>query len=272
MTRNRNNTMDIKNYPAADSGRSDDAGYDRPGQVGPGHDGTGYDGNGDDSFSVIGITGGVGCGKSTVLAYLEKHCGAEIIECDRIGRELQEKGGSCYGPMCRLLSGYDCFGPDGFDRKKLAALLFGDPQLLSKVNEIVHPAVFETVKERIAQAQEKKRLAAVESALLLQCGYERICDEIWYIYTDEPSRRERLKFSRGYSDEHIDRILASQESDVFFREKADRVIDNSSPDMENTYRQIDRALKELSGSTAFPECEYSDKAPACRFSSENEVT
>lgn len=198
-------------------------------------------------FAVIGITGGVGSGKSTVLSYLQEHWGAEIIECDRIGRELQEKDGACYEPMCRLLQGRDCFGPDGFDRKKLAALLFGDPALLEEVNRIVHPAVFAAVEERIRDAKQRDVAAVVESALLVQGGYESVCNEIWYIYADEAVRRERLKASRGYTDEHIDRILSSQAADAFFREHCDRVIDNSSPDLENTYRQIEEALRALYG-------------------------
>ena len=81
----------------------------------------------------------------------------------------------------------------------------------------------------------------------MQGGYESVCNEIWYIYADEAVRRERLKASRGYTDEHIDRILSSQAADSFFREHCDRVIDNSSPDLENTYRQIEEALRDLYG-------------------------
>jgi len=194
------------------------------------------------STFVLGITGGVGAGKSTVLDYLENRCGAFLIKCDDIAAQLQKKGQPCYAPMVELF-GEECVAEDGeLDRGKIAARVFQDPVLRKKLNRIVHPAVKAQVKELIAESTSA--LAVIEAALLLDDHYDEVCDEIWYVYADEETRRSRLKASRNYSDERIDHMFSSQRSDASFRELCDEVIDNSSDLLKNTYGQIDTALRE----------------------------
>ena len=129
--------------------------------------------------------------------------------------------------------------------------MFGDEKLLSALNAIVHPEVKKHVKERIlsclrsSASGETKRsdpLIVIEAALLLEDHYDAICDEIWYVYAGEDVRRERLISGRGYSDEKIDRIFANQRSEESFRACCALTIDNSSENIENTFRQIDEAL------------------------------
>lgn len=197
-------------------------------------------------MKVLGITGGVGAGKSTVLAYLAERYSARVIQCDEAARRLQEPGGPCYGPMAEL------FGPgilleDGqFDRKKIAELVFSDSRLLKELNGIVHPAVKRYVTQEIEQEKSggSAPLLVIEAALLLEERYDLLCDEIWYIYAKEPARRRRLKASRGYSDEKISGIMAAQQRDEYFREHCQFVVDNSSDNVENTYEQIDKGLRE----------------------------
>lgn len=206
---------------------------------------------------VLGITGGVGAGKSTILNYLREKYHAEVIECDAAARELQEPGAVCYKPMIELF-GRDVLLENGqFDRKKIASLIFGDERLLKKLNEIVHPAVKRYVTEaieaagKLPQAEEEPwrekdgtSLIVIEAALLLEDRYDLLCDEIWYIHTSEPVRRQRLKASRGYSDEKITRMIQAQQPDEFFRKHCQFTVDNSSDNVENTYEQIDKGLKE----------------------------
>lgn len=208
---------------------------------------------------ILGITGGVGCGKSTVLEYLRNRYGAFLIECDEVARQLQTPGEVCYEPMLKLFSGRR--GPEdgppllngdgSFNRKALASLVFSDRKLLEELNHIVHPEVKKRVRELISsyRAQYAKdsspshrMLTVIEAALLLDDGYGEICDDIWYIYADEESRRARLKKSRGYTDEKIDDIFRNQRSDESFRSLCDLTIDNSSENLENTFRQLDEAL------------------------------
>ena len=97
--------------------------------------------------------------------------------------------------------------------------------------------------QKALEEEQKKDtpLFVIESALLPEAGYEDICQEMWYIYTKEAIRRERLKASRGYSDERITRMIASQNSEELFREVCTHVIDNSG-DFKDTEKQIGEIL------------------------------
>ncbi len=193
-------------------------------------------------MKVLGITGGVGSGKSEVLRCLKEEYGAVITELDETARILQKKGTVCFEKIVSIF-GIEVIGSDGeLDRKKLAEVVFGSKEKLKQLNEIVHPEVKCWVREDIRQKREKGiRLYVIEAALLLEAGYEEICDEIWYIYTRENIRRERLKESRRYSDERIDRMIASQYSEEVFRSRCSHVIDNSGA-FEDTRKQIGEIL------------------------------
>ena len=196
-------------------------------------------------MKVIGVTGGVGAGKSTVLNYIEKSCNCRIIFSDQVANDIKLKGQSCYEPIVELLS-EDILGDDGeIDKKKMAAKIFADKKLLSQVNAILHPAVNKYILGEIDKEKQRGELdyLFIEAALLIENGYDKIVDELWYIYADEEVRRQRLKASRGYSDEKIDDILKGQLSDEEFRRHADFVIDNSG-DENDTKSQIDLKLGE----------------------------
>ena len=197
-------------------------------------------------MKVIGITGGVGAGKSSVLGFISSNYNCEIIYADSLAASLQKKGGSCYQPLIDLL-GDRIIASDGeIDRKLMASIVFSDESLLGKVNDIVHPKVKDYIVDRIAKLREENTVDYffIEAALLIECGYREIVDEMWYIYASEDVRRERLKKSRGYSDEKIDSIFKSQLSDDFFRQSSDVVIDNSM-DEESTNKQIRANLHEF---------------------------
>ena len=193
-------------------------------------------------MKVIGITGGVGCGKSAVLAYLESEYAAVVTELDGVAKNLQKSGQECFG---RIVSqfGTEILRDDGeLDRNRLAETVFGDPEKLAKLNAIVHPKVKEWVREDIARKRKDGvGLYVIEAALLPTAGYESICDEMWYIYAEEPVRRRRMKESRGYTDEKITQMIASQPTERMFRESCGHMIDNSGT-LENTKKQIGELL------------------------------
>lgn len=192
----------------------------------------------------IGITGGVGSGKSALLLYIGKHYKCEIYRADDVARLLQRPGTDCWRRLKSLL-GEKMLSPDGtLNRQKLAERIFTDPGLREQVNGIVHPAVQEYLMERVreARANPDVELLFVEAALLIETGYKTVLDEMWYVYVREDVRRRRLAASRGYSAEKIDRIMASQLSEEVFRRECDFVIDNSG-EPEESYRQIDRKLE-----------------------------
>ena len=192
-------------------------------------------------MKVLGITGGVGSGKSTVLEYLRESYGAYLIECDEVGRKLQEPGETCYRPMIELFGRQVVKEDNSIDRRAVAQMVFRDSRLREELNAIVHPAVKERVNLLITEHQDSP-LIVVEAALLLDDHYDEICDEIWYIYADEDTRRRRLKDSRGYTDERITQMFRSQRADESFRALCALTIDNSSENVQNTFWQLDNAL------------------------------
>ncbi len=196
-------------------------------------------------MKLIGITGGVGSGKSQVLSFIREHYRCRIYLADEVAHIVQQKGQVCYEEILSLM-GRDIVGADGeIDRKKMASKIFADEALLDRVNAIVHPRVEEFIRERIAEAEEQGDvdLFFIEAALLIEAGYCHIVDEMWYIYTREEVRRARLKESRGYSDEKISQIMANQLSEEEFRKNCDFVIDNSGA-LEDTHLAIKQRLEE----------------------------
>ena len=159
-------------------------------------------------MKIIGITGGVGAGKTQILEYLSDKYGASVCQTDKVAKKLQKKGGICY-------------------------------------DEIVHPAVKEEVNKKIKKEERKNtNLLIVESAVLVEDHYNEICDELWYIYVEDAVRRNRLYYSRGYDNKKIDEIIAAQLPKEMFLKACDRVIDNSGIFAE-TMIQIDQIVKEL---------------------------
>ena len=196
-------------------------------------------------MKVIGITGGVGAGKSALLRFIAENYNCRIILADEMAHQVKKPGTPCYDKLIELLSA-DILNEDGTIHKgKMAARIFESEELLKKVNEIIHPAVKEMILDEIADARKKGVLdfLFLEAALLIEDGYLNIVDEMWYIYAREEVRRIRLKVSRNYSDEKIDAIMKTQLSEENFRKYCSVVIDNSDS-LENAYRQIDTKLGE----------------------------
>ncbi len=193
---------------------------------------------------VLGITGGVGAGKSTVLAYLqEKYC-APVLQLDLAAHELMEPGGVCFCPLLEAF-GENILGADGrIDRRKLYACTFWDAKKVRLLNGIVHPRVKDAVRAWIREKSDTAPFLVLEAALLLEDHYDEICDEIWYIHVEEEVRFRRLSASRGYSREKMRQILENQKTEEEFRAGCQFVVDNSGDILENTYEQIDKGLRE----------------------------
>ncbi|MCR5210877.1 MAG: dephospho-CoA kinase [Lachnospiraceae bacterium] len=192
---------------------------------------------------TIGVTGGVGAGKSVVMDYLEKAYNAAVIKADEAAHLLEEPGQDCYNELLDIF-GKSILDENGFiDRKAFATMLFSDPEARTKTNACIHPAVKKYVLKRIAQEEAKRTTYfALEAALLIEEHYDELLDRMWYVYVPEDIRRRRLKENRGYSDEKIDNIFASQLSEEEFRSHCNEVIFNGgSP--EETYREIDAIMK-----------------------------
>ena len=196
----------------------------------------------------IGITGGVGAGKSAILSHLANKPKTKVMLADEIAHDLMEPGTECYRRIVDNFAGEDIFATDEgdspFDRAKLAQVIFSNVEKREAMNAIVHPAVKEFVREQYAYELQKNELEllVLEAALLIEEEYDEICDELWYIYTNEENRRKRLKESRGYSDAKIDSIFNSQLKEEEFRKSTQVTIDNNG-NLEETIQQIEKALR-----------------------------
>ena len=193
----------------------------------------------------IGDTGGVGAGKSTVLHMLKELCRCEIIMADDVAKELMNYGQSLCDTAIRL------FGTKAYDENKeldrayIASKIYADEALRTQWTDVVHPAVNRHIHDKISEAgiSGKYDFVFIEAALLIENGYDSICDELWYVYASEDVRRDRLKKSRGYSDARISGIFDSQMKEEEFRKHCDFIIDTGIS-MENTYNTVKNKLEE----------------------------
>ena len=192
---------------------------------------------------TIGITGGVGAGKSTVLDFLEQEYQAYVMKADEIGHLVMEPGQSCYEPVIALFGKQVIKNDKTIDRRLVSDVVFSHPDMLEKLNHIIHPAVKEYIRRQLAlKKEEGQRICVVEAALLLEDHYEEFCDTVWYIHTDSEIRIRRLMESRGYTREKSMSIIASQAPEEFFREHTDYVVTNNA-DLEDTWQQIREGIR-----------------------------
>ena len=192
---------------------------------------------------VIGITGGIGSGKSLVTKFLQAKFGAAVIDTDTVGHEVMEIGTKAYYEILETF-GKDVLAKDeSIDRKILGDLVFTNEEMLSKLNDIIHPAVEAEVDKRIEDFNKKNyKYIALETALMIKVGYNRKCDKVWYVYADKDVRLKRLYYNRGLDRVKAAKIIDNQNSDEEFRKIADAVIDNSGTE-EETLVQIKKILK-----------------------------
>ena len=195
-------------------------------------------------IKILGITGGVGAGKSSILAYLSEKYQARVIELDKAAHLCMQPGTDCFDRIVNTFGREILTEAGSICRPALSKIVFADRSKVEELNRIVHPAVKNYIREEIKKETEKGSVPFIvlEAALLLEDHYDEICDEIWYIYVEDEVRIARLSSSRGYTPEKTRAVLENQKSDKEFRRFCQLVIDNSSDNVENTYKQIDRGL------------------------------
>lgn len=196
-------------------------------------------------MKIIGITGGVGAGKTQILEYLNDRYGATVCQADEVARKLQKKGTDCHRAIAEHFGGEILDSKGELNREKLAQIIFTDEKERAALNEIVHPAVKEEVRKIIKKEERRHTsLFILEAALLIDDHYEQICDEIWYVYVEDAIRKKRLIYARGYDAEKVDDIIASQLPKEVFLRNCDRVIDNSGI-FEETKIQLDEMVRNI---------------------------
>ena len=153
---------------------------------------------------IIGIVGGVGCGKSTVLTYLKEKYNAYIIEADKVAKEIMEKGNEVYNKVIREFP-ESLDKDDNIDRKKLAKIVFNDAKKLETLNNITHPGTIKEITDRINNSSNQ--LVIVESAILIGSGMNQMSEEEFNRVSDEFIDNSN---SEEETHEQIDFILSSQ--------------------------------------------------------------
>jgi len=177
------------------------------------------------SATVVGVTGPIGAGKSTVAAML-RELGAKVLDADAIVRDEQSRGTVGYSAIVQAF-GTKVLGDDKeIDRAKLAAEVFGDPAKLAKLERIMHPRVI----ARILEARKMLRageVLVIEAIKLLESGLRNACDEIWVVIAPREVMLERLA-ARGVSRAEAELRLRNQYSEEEFRSAADVIIENDA--------------------------------------------
>ena len=190
-------------------------------------------------MKIIGITGGIGCGKSTVLKLIKNQYNAYVIMADDIAKSLYSPGSSLVYKISQEF-GEKCISKDGsVNRNYLADIIFNDDAKRKLLNNIVHPLVKKEILRIIDKLKRENSYdyILVEAALFFEEHYEEFCDEVWYITADINSRKARLKNDRGYTDEKISLIINSQMSQDEYIKKCHHVIDNSG-NLSDTQSQL----------------------------------
>ncbi len=178
-------------------------------------------------MKIIGLTGGIASGKSTVSRAL-RELGAIIIDADEVAHAIIEPGKPAWKDIVEHF-GLGVLNPDQtIDREKLGAIVFNDPEKLQVLNQITHPRVGEQFKQMIKdiKSQQADAVLFIEVPLLYETHMDRICDEVWVVWVDEETQIQRLMKRDGLSREDALKRIDAQMSLDEKAKRADVVIDN----------------------------------------------
>jgi dephospho-CoA kinase len=190
---------------------------------------------------IIGLTGNIACGKSTVRGMLAEH-GAATLDADALVHELYLPGDPVFRAVVDAF-GDDIVAADGtLDRRALGRKVFGDPDALARLEGLTHPAVIERTWQWVAR--QTTPVVVVDAVKLIETGIVDGCDALWVVTCPLDEERRRLMTRPGMTDAEADRRLAAQAPEAEKVARADVVIDNGGT-REATRAQIDRAWASL---------------------------
>ena len=192
---------------------------------------------------VLGLTGGIGCGKSEAARHLES-LGAAHIDADAISRALTAPGGEAL-PAIRREFGDQVFSPDGtLDRRAMAEIVFADAAAKARLEGIIHPLVLARTLEAIARADA--RVAVLDVPLLFESGMDALCGEVWAMSADAATQIQRVRERDGLTEAQARARIANQMPMARRNARAARVIDSARP-IEETRSELTRLYRELLG-------------------------
>ncbi len=189
-------------------------------------------------MKVIGLTGGIGSGKSTVSQFL-KELGAAVYDLDKIGHDVIQKNGGVYKQVLSAF-GDGILAADGeIDRIKLGKMVFGNPDALKRLNSIVHPAIDKKINKDIEEGRlHGVKVMVMEAAAMLEAGRAWQADEIWVVMAPETAIIERIRVRPGYNEDIAKSRIHSQMTNGERIKKADIVINNDGTAEELKYKVV----------------------------------
>lgn len=194
---------------------------------------------------VIGLTGGIGTGKSTVSDYLRKK-GCIILDADDISRKMTEAGMPALS-IIKNVFGDEVINSDGsLNRHKLGDIVFNNRDKLQKLQQIITTEVVDNINRNLSQLQSEHcdKIVVIDAPLLFECGMENIADENWLVITEMSVRIKRVKERDNLSEEQIIARINNQMSQEDKEKLSDYVLDNSGS-LQQLYEQIDDNLERL---------------------------
>jgi dephospho-CoA kinase len=198
---------------------------------------------------LIGLTGGIGSGKSTVSARLAE-LGARVIDADAITRDVQEAGTAVFAAIVERFGDGVVTADGSLDRAALAAKVFGDPEELKALTDIVHPAVGVTIAERMAEAAGTDDVVVLDVPLLVESGRDDMTAMV-VVDLDPEVAVQRLVEHRGFTEEDARARISRQASREDRLAKADKVLDNSGS-VEDLLAQVDAAWPWIQAQSPVP--------------------
>ncbi|HOM03594.1 MAG TPA: dephospho-CoA kinase [Acetivibrio sp.] len=187
---------------------------------------------------TIGVTGGIGSGKSTVSKILAE-LGAEVIDADVIARDITRKGHKAYWEILDLFGRKILLSDGEIDRKKLAKEVFNDKAKLEVLNSITHKHVAQIIKERHEILKKLGKTVVIDAPIPIKDGFLDIADEVWVVVADRENRVKRVMKRSGLSYEQVIERINAQLSDEYYCSLADVIIKN-----DGTYEELRRMVEE----------------------------
>ena len=189
---------------------------------------------------VIGLTGGIGTGKTEVSRLLQE-LGAKVINADQVGHEAYAPHSEAWEEVVKAFGDGILQQNEEIDRRKLGSIVFADPEQLATLNGIMHPRMAAIVREKLVGLETRGvEVAVVEAAVLFEAGWDTLVQEVWTTESPVESVVARLQERNGFEPDEIRKRIASQMSSAERSSRATEVVSNSEelPDLENTVKEI----------------------------------
>lgn len=175
---------------------------------------------------IIGITGGTGCGKSTVSSILH-HLGAHVIDADKIAKDTLVKGEKILDVLAENFGSPILTSEGELDRNELSKIVFSDPKQLQKLNNITHPVIMEKINEKVNQAKQSSPIIVLDVPIPVEKGFLDTVNEVWVVTADEDARISRLINRSRISETEAKKRINAQLSNEEYLKIANQVIDNT---------------------------------------------